>query len=112
MDIITLINAYGVNLIIAGILSVDYLGIFLRSALYLGVYDTFVQSTDFVVMPSSGDLDKKGLLVIIIKNLILGILISVFLSFLENLFYQLFMLKNMTDIYIYYPIYAFLDVPR
>tara|TARA_B100000676_G_scaffold41465_1_gene39430 strand:+ start:416 stop:1579 length:1164 start_codon:yes stop_codon:yes gene_type:complete len=78
MDIITLINAYGVNLIIAGILSVDYLGIFFAICIILRVYDTFVQSTDFVVMPSSGDLDKKGLLVIIIKNLILGILISVF----------------------------------
>ena len=73
MDIITLINAYGVNLIIAGILSVDYLGIFFAICIILRVYDTFVQSTDFVVMPSSGELDKKGLLVIIIKNLILGI---------------------------------------
>tara|TARA_B100000003_G_scaffold30219_1_gene24240 strand:- start:203 stop:1072 length:870 start_codon:yes stop_codon:yes gene_type:complete len=78
MDIITLINAYGVNLIIAGILSVDYLGIFFAICIILRVYDTFVQSTDFVVMPSSGDLDKKGLLVIIIKNLILGVLISIF----------------------------------
>ena len=54
MDIITLINAYGVNLIIAGILSVDYLGIFFAICIILRVYDTFVQSTDFVVMPSSG----------------------------------------------------------
>ena len=78
MDIITLTNAYGVNLIIAGILSVDYLGIFFAICIILRVYDNFVQSTDFVVMPSSGDLDKIGLLVIIIKNLIIGILISAF----------------------------------
>ena len=78
MDIITLANAYGINLIIAGILSVDYLGSFFAICIILRAYETFVQSTDFVVMPSSGDIDKKGLLVIIIKNLIISILISIF----------------------------------
>ena len=78
MDIITLTNAYGINLIIAGILSVDYLGAFFAICIILRAYEVFVQSTDFVVMPSSGDLDKKGLLVIISKNLIICILISIF----------------------------------
>ena len=77
-DVITLVNAYGINLIIAGILSLDYLGIFFAVCIILRVYETFVQSTDFVVMPSSGDLDKKGLIVIIVKNLIIGALISLF----------------------------------
>jgi len=78
MDIITLANAYGINLIIAGMISVDYLGVFFAICIILRVYEAFVQSTDFVVMPSSGDLDKQGLKVIIIKNLIIGLLISLF----------------------------------
>jgi len=78
MDIITLTNAYGINLIIAGMISVDYLGIFFAICIILRVYEAFVQSTDFVVMPSSGDLDKRALIFIIIKNLIIGLLISLF----------------------------------
>jgi O-antigen/teichoic acid export membrane protein len=78
MDAITLANAYGINLIIAGILSLDYLGIFFAVTIILRVYDTFVQSTDFVVMPSSGEINKKALLVIIFKNLIIGSMISLF----------------------------------
>ena len=78
MDIITLTNVYGINLVIAGMISVDYLGIFFAICIILRVYEAFVQSTDFVVMPSSGDLDRQGLIVIIIKNLIIGVLISLF----------------------------------
>ena len=84
MDVITLINAVGINFLIAGILSVDFLGIFFAICIILRVYETFVQSTDFVVMPSSGDIDKKGLQIIIIKNLVIGILISVFFIIFGN----------------------------
>ena len=78
MDIISLTNAYGINFIIAGTISVDYLGIFFAICIILRVYETFVQSTDFVVMPSSGDLGKNDLIVIIVKNLIICASISLF----------------------------------
>jgi len=78
MDAITLANGYGINFIIAAILSLDYLGIFFAVTIILRVYDTFVQSTDFVVMPSSGEINKKALLVIIFKNLMIGSMISLF----------------------------------
>ena len=55
LDIISLINMYGINLIIAEMLSINYLGIFFAFNIILRIYEIFAQSTDFVTMPSSKD---------------------------------------------------------
>ena len=60
IDIISLFNMYGINLIIAEILSIDYLGIFFAFHIILRIYEIFAQSTDFVTMPSSKEIDKIG----------------------------------------------------
>lgn len=78
LDIIILLNAYGVNLIIASLLTIEHLGIFFAISIVLRPYEAFMQSTDFIMMPSSGNLDKKGIILIIIKNIVIGLLISIF----------------------------------
>ena len=84
LDIIILINAYGINLIIVGLLTIEHLGIFFAISIILRPYEAFTQSTDFIMMPSSGNLDKKGIRLIIIKNIFIGILISSFLFFIGD----------------------------
>ena len=81
LDIISLINMYGINLIIAEVLSIAFLGIFFAFNIILRIYEIFAQSTDFVTMPSSKEIDRYGLIIIIIKNLIIGSCISLFFMF-------------------------------
>ena len=100
MDIISLTNAYGINFIIAGTISVDYLGIFFAICIILRVYETFVQSTDFVVMPSSGDLGKNDLKIIIVKNLIICTSISLFFIVFGKLLLS-FLYAQKYDDYLY-----------
>ena len=86
MDIISLANTYGMNLIIASSLSIEYLGAFFAVSIILKIYETFVQSTDYVVMPSSGQIDKNTLKLIMIKNVLIGLFISFILINFGNLF--------------------------
>ena len=69
---------YGINLIIAEMLSINYLGIFFAFNIILRIYEIFAQSTDFVTMPSSKEIDRSGLIIIVLKNLIIGSAISLF----------------------------------
>ena len=94
IDIISLINMYGINLIIAEILSIDYLGIFFAFHIILRIYEIFAQSTDFVTMPSSKEIDRPGLIIIIIKNLIIGSGVSLFFLIFGDYLVSLIYLKK------------------
>ena len=94
LDVISLINIYGINLIIVEILSINYLGIFFAFNIILRVYEIFAQSTDFVTMPSSKEIDRSGLIIIVLKNLIIGSAISLFfLTFGDYIVSQLYLKK-------------------
>ena len=94
LDIISLINMYGINLIIVEILSINYLGIFFAFNIILRIYEIFAQSTDFVTMPSSKEIDRSGLIFIVLKNLIIGSAISLFfLTFGDYIVSQLYLKK-------------------
>ena len=94
LDIISLINMYGINLIIAEILSIDYLGIFFAFNIILRIYEIFAQSTDFVTMPSSKEINRPGLIIIIMKNLIIGSGISLFFLIFGDYIISLIYLKK------------------
>jgi len=94
LDIISLINMYGINLIIVEILSIDYLGIFFAFNIILRIYEIFAQSTDFITMPSSKEIDRPGLIIIIMKNLIIGSGISLFFLVFGDYILSLIYLKK------------------
>ena len=85
---------YGINLIIAEILSIDYLGIFFAFNIILRIYEIFAQSTDFVTMPSSKEINRPGLIIIIMKNLIIGSGISLFFLIFGDYIISLIYLKK------------------
>ena len=90
-DIVIITNSYGINFIIGAILSIHHLGAFYALCIILRVYDAFAQATDFVAMPSARILDKKGLIVITLKNFLIGLIISVsFVSIGEPLLSALY----------------------
>jgi len=76
MDITILANIYGINVIIASLISVEALGAFFAITIILRVFEIFIQSTDFILMPSSGELDYHSILIIIGKTFIIGTFLS------------------------------------
>ena len=78
----------------AEILSINHLGIFFAYNIILRIYEIFAQSTDFVTMPSSKEIDRSGLIIIVLKNLIIGSAISLFfLTFGDYIVSQLYLKK-------------------
>ena len=112
MDIISLANTYGINLIIASALSIEYLGAFFAVSIILKIYETFVQSTDFVVMPSSGQIDKSTLQVIMIKNVLIGVFISFMLIKFGNILLSYIYAKKYDDYLNLIPIICLLGIVK
>lgn len=77
LDILLITNSYGINFIIVAVLSIQDLGAFYAVCIILRVYESFIQATDFVVMPAARTLNKKGLIVIILKNFAIGLVVSI-----------------------------------
>ncbi len=78
MDIAGLTYVYGVNIIIVGLISVEALGAFFAISIILRIFEMFTQSTDFIVMPASGELDYHSILSIIGKTFLIGVFLSLF----------------------------------
>ena len=77
LDIVFISNTYGINFIIGALLSIQHLGALYALFIILRVYEAFIQATDLVVMPSARSLDQKGIFVIILKNFIIGLILSI-----------------------------------
>ena len=85
-DIIVLIQVYGINLIIVEKLGLESLGVFFALSVILRIFEVFNQSTDFITMPSSGSFNGKTVSIILKKNILIGLIISLFFIFLGDNF--------------------------
>ncbi len=85
-DIIILLQTYGINLIIVEKLGLESLGVFFALSIILRIFEIFNQSTDFITMPFSGSFNGKTVSIILKKNILIGLIISVFFIFLGDNF--------------------------
>ena len=86
LDISTLLIAFGLNFLIAKMISLEALGGYFAINIIVRIYEIFSQSTEYIVMPKSGELKNKSIRLISYKLLFIGIILSILFLLLGKAF--------------------------